>query len=418
MTLFHRRHVLKLAGAAAAGFAVPAIAQARPALKIASVETLSGPGSTVNRLWSLGLKYCIDKLNADGGWNGQKIVYAEYDTEGTTGGASQKTQAAIADGAHIIAHGGSSNIGGQITEDVRKWNLRNPTAKVLFFGLGIEALELTGAKCHFHFFRFATNADIRIRALVAGMKAENALGQKVFSINQNYSWGQDIQAAIEQSATENGFTVVDKVLHDVNKIQDFSPYVARIAASRADTVFTGNWGNDLSLLLKAVQAAGLKVKFATTFLDLPGALSSAGSAALGYFHAELWNPQAFGAFGQELWTDYKAKMGTVPSTSEAKSILCLLFLQQALKSIPEVSKIDVDEIAKALEKTSYKAPTGDVTIRPADHQIAWPIVVSKVEQGPKFPYDGTDMGFVPVKVIAGSEALNPVQASCKLQRPA
>ena len=82
-----------------------------------------------------------------------------------------------------------------------------------------------------------------IRALVAGMKAENALGQKVFSINQNYSWGQDIQAAIEQSATENGFTVVDKVLHDVNKIQDFSPYVARIAASRADTVFTGNCSN-------------------------------------------------------------------------------------------------------------------------------------------------------------------------------
>lgn len=386
MTFFHRRHVLQLAGAAAASFAAPAIAQARPALKIASVETLSGPGSTVNRLWSLGLKYCIDKLNAEGGWNWQKIVYAEYDTEGPTGGASQKTQAAIADGAHIIAHGGSSNIDGQITEDVRKWNLRNPTAKVLFFELGIEALELTGAKCHFHFFRFATKADIRIRALVAGIKAENALGQKVFSINQNYSWGQDIQAAIERSAAENGFTVVDKVLHDVNKIQDFSPYVARIAASGANTVFTGNWGNDLSLLLKAVQAAGLKVKF-----DLPGALSAAGPAALGYFHAELWNPEAFGAFGQELWTD-KTKMGTVPSTSEAKSILSLLFLQQALKSIPEAFEINVEEIAKSLEKTSYKAPTGDVTMRPADHQLAWPIVVSSVEQGSKFPYDGTDMG--------------------------
>lgn len=417
MKFLDRRDVLKLASAAAAGFAAPALAQARPALKIASVETLSGPGSTVNRLWSLGLKYCIDRINAEGGWNGQKILYAEYDTEGTTGGASQKIQAAIADGAHIIAHGGSSNIGGQITEDVRKWNLRNPAAKVLFFGLGIEALELTGAKCHYHFFRFATNADIRIRALVAGMKAENALGSKVFSINQNYSWGNDIQAAIEQSAAENGFTLVDKVLHDVNKIQDFSPYAARIAASGADTVFTGNWGNDLSLLLKAVQAAGLKVRFATTFLDLPGALSSAGSAALGYFHAELWNPQAFGAFGQDLWTDYKAKMGTVPSTSEAKSILSLLFLQQALKSVPEMAKIDVDQIAKALEQTTYKAPTGDVTMRAADHQAAWPIVVSKVEQGAKFATDGTDMGFVPIRVIPGGDVVNSVQATCKMQRP-
>src|SRR6187399_1833683 len=99
MTLLDRRDVLKLAGAAAAAMAGPALAQSNPALKIASVETLSGPGSTVNRLWSLGLKYCVDKINAEGGWNGQKLVYAEYDTEGTTGGASQKTQAAIADGA-------------------------------------------------------------------------------------------------------------------------------------------------------------------------------------------------------------------------------------------------------------------------------------------------------------------------------
>jgi len=418
MTLLDRRDVLKLAGAAAAAMAGPALAQSNPALKIASVETLSGPGSTVNRLWSLGLKYCVDKINAEGGWNGQKLVYAEYDTEGTTGGASQKTQAAIADGAHIIIHGGSSAIGGQISEDIRKWNLRNPTAKVLFFGPGIEALELTGAKCHYHFFRFATNADIRVRALIAGMKAENALGKKVFSINQNYSWGQDIQAALEKGAPENDFVLVDKVLHDVNKIQDFSPYVARIAASGADTVFTGNWGNDLSLLLKAVQAAGLKVKFATTFLDLPGALSSAGTAALGYYHAEMWNPQAYGAFGQELWTDYKAKMGTVPSTSEAKSVLCLLILQKALKTIPATGKIEVDVIAKALENTTYDAPTGKVTIRPADHQLAWPIVVSKVEQGAKFPFDGTDMGFVPLKIIPAEEAVNAVQTSCKMQRPA
>ena len=37
------------------------------------------------------------------------------------------------------------------------------------------------------------------------------------------------------------------------KVKDFAPYVAKIKASGADTVITGNWGNDLALLVKAAQ---------------------------------------------------------------------------------------------------------------------------------------------------------------------
>jgi branched-chain amino acid transport system substrate-binding protein len=37
------------------------------------------------------------------------------------------------------------------------------------------------------------------------------------------------------------------------KITDFAPYIAKIKASGADSVITGNWGNDMSLLLKAAK---------------------------------------------------------------------------------------------------------------------------------------------------------------------
>src|SRR5438132_1296062 len=73
-----------------------------------------------------------------------------------------------------------------------------------------------------------------------------------------------------------GYTVVDRVLHDTNKIQDFSPYVARIKSSGADTVITGNWASDLVLLVKEIATSGLKVKLGAMFLDLPGSLESAG----------------------------------------------------------------------------------------------------------------------------------------------
>src|SRR3546814_2120668 len=112
---------------------------------------------------------------------------------------------------------------------------------MVYINMGAEALELTGEKCNFYHFRFAGNAQVRTKALVEGMKKANALGTKVYSINQNYSWGQDMEQAIVDNQQAGGYTVVAKTLHDVNKIQDFSPYVAKIAASGADTVITRNW---------------------------------------------------------------------------------------------------------------------------------------------------------------------------------
>ena len=50
--------------------------------------------------------------------------------------------------------------------------------------------------------------------------------------------------------------IVGDELHPLQKVQDFSPYVAKIKASGADTVITGNWSNDMVLLIKAGKDAG------------------------------------------------------------------------------------------------------------------------------------------------------------------
>ena len=94
---------------------------------------------------------------------------------------------------------------------------------MLFLNVGGEALELTGQKCHFYHFRFATNADLRVKALTSVMSADGTLGKRVYAINQNYSWGQDMEGATERFAKQYGYEVVGKTLHEVNKIQDFAP---------------------------------------------------------------------------------------------------------------------------------------------------------------------------------------------------
>ena len=64
--------------------------------------------------------------------------------------------------------------------------------------------------------------------------------------------------------------IVGDELHPLVKITDFSPYIAKIKASGADTVITGNWGPDFSLLLKAAADAGLQVNWYTYYAGAVG----------------------------------------------------------------------------------------------------------------------------------------------------
>ena len=393
------------------------LAQAAP-VKIGVVESLSGPQASTGLAYRAAVRYAVDKINAEGGWNGQPVQLLDYDNQGGPAGASDKLKAAAADGVQIIVQGGSSAIGGQITEDVRKYNLRNPGKEILYINVGAEALELTGEKCNFHHFRFAANAQVRVKALVQAMKQAHALGTKVYSINQNYSWGQDMQQAIEDNAAAGGYQVVEKTLHDVNKIQDFAPYVAKISASGADTVITGNWSNDLLLMMKAAKAAGLKVRFGTVFLDQVGNIANAGETAVGHFVVQTFNPEAAGAEGDRFVASYKAKEGHAPVATEPQTVFGLEMVAEALKRTkPENGELNVNALARNLETTRLKTPMGEESMRAADHQVLLPLVVSEVSADAKYKADDTALGFKPVKRFTADEAAVPAQASCKMQRP-
>jgi branched-chain amino acid transport system substrate-binding protein len=314
--------------------------------------------------------------------------------------------------------GASSAVGGQITEDVRKHNLRNPGKEMIYVNVGAEALELTGEKCNFHHFRMAGNAQVRAKALVSAMKQADALGRKVYAINQNYSWGQDMEKAIVDNAGAGGYQVVEKTLHDVNKIQDFAPYVSKIVNSQADTVITGNWSNDLLLLMKAARSAGLKARFGTVYLDQPGNISNAGDTAEGHFVVHAFNPEAGGAEGERFVRDYTAKTGHPPVFVEPQTVFGLEMVADALKRTPAVNgTLVVNTFARNLETARLKTPLGEITMRAADHQVQMPMVVSVVSKDAKYKADGTDMGFKPVKVFSAEEAAVPAQASCKMLRP-
>ena len=402
---------------AVTGLSSLATAQAAP-LKIALVETLSGPQASTGLLYRTAVKYELDKINQAGGWNGEAIEIMEYDNQGGPAGASDKVKAAIADGADIIIQGSSSAVSGQITEDIRKHNIRNRGKEVLYLNMGGEALELTADKCHFYHFRFTTNAPIRVKTLVNAMQEDGVLGTKVYAMNQNYSWGSDMEYATEQQAAANNYTVVEKTLHDVNRIQDFAPYANRIKNSGAETVITGNWSNDLLLLMKATRDAGLKIRFGTVFLDQPGNIANAGDLALGHYISHAFNVEANDA-SKAFAEDYKTVTGHYPTYVEPQTVFGIQMLGEALRNTAANAdgKLNTTELALNLENVTLQGPLGEIAIRADDHQVMLPIVVSQVSRDAEYKVDGTDMGFSVVKLFTGEEAVNPVEQTCSMKRP-
>lgn len=406
-----------LLGAAICALGVHGAANAEP-LKIAVVETLSGPQASTGLLIKAGTDYGVRRINADGGYGGEPVQVLDYDNQGGPVGAADRVKAAIADGARIIVQGASSAIGGQVTEDVRKHNLRNPGKEVIYMNVGAEALELTGDKCHFHHFRFNTNAVMRVAALAPAMKEAGLLDGGVYAIDQNYSWGQDMKDATLTYADKVGYKVVGETLHDVNKIQDFSPYVADIETSGASAVITGNWSNDLLLLVKAANDAGLKAKFGTAFLDQPGNIANAGAIAEGHYLSSVYSAEAAGEAGAAFFEDYKAFTGHYPVFVEPQTVQGFEMLAAALKATPQKDgKIDVNAIGLALEGVSIDNGLGKISMRAEDHQTQQPMVVSVVSKDAQYKVDDTAFGFKPVKVLTAEETSTPVQASCKMKRP-
>ena len=230
------RKLLSALALAGAGCLVAGEAMAEP-VKLAIIESLSGGQAAVGKMFLTAVNYGLIKLNNEKAWpDGFKLL--EYDNQGGASEASDKVKAAINDGADIIIQGASSAIGGQITGDVLKHNLRNPGKEVIYLNVGAEAMEFTGPKCHFYHFRWNGNAEIRLRAMLLAMNDANALGKRVYVIGQNYSWGRDVQRLVHEYASFGGYTVVGDIIHDVNKIQDFAPYVAKIKEAAPDTVIT------------------------------------------------------------------------------------------------------------------------------------------------------------------------------------
>ncbi|HTH79751.1 MAG TPA: ABC transporter substrate-binding protein, partial [Ramlibacter sp.] len=307
-----------------------------------------------------------------------------------------------------------------LIEAINKHNEREPNRRVLLLNYAAVDPILTNEKCSFWHFRFDAHAQMRMAALMSVLKDDKSV-KSVYLINPDYSFGQAVQreARRQLEAQRPDVQVVAEELHPLLRIKDFAPYAAKIKASGAQAVITGNFSNDLTLLVKAAKEVGYEGKFYTFYGNALGAPAAMGDAGIGKVIAVAeWLPNMP---GKESEAFYEAFHQRYPKPADDYVHLRMQLLIEALaQSIEKAGTAQAEPVALALEHASVSMAGQGGAMRAADHQFEQPLVVGIMDKvgtpGVKFDVEGSGYGFRVIKQLSAQQAEMP--HTCKMARPA
>ncbi len=406
---------------------LPTLAMAQPTpIKIAMIEGLSGPFANTGEAVYRNLIWAVERVNARGGvklaaagGGNRPLVLARYDSKGQNEEALSALKSALDDGAQFVMQGNSSATAAALIDAINKHNEREPDKRVLFLNYSAVDPILTNEKCSFWHFRFDAHADMRMSALMAVLKEDQTL-KRVYLIGQDYSFGQAVarEARRQLGALRSDVQIVGDELHPVGRVKDFAPYANKIKASGAQAVITGNWGNDLTLLVKAAKEVGFEGKFYTFYGNALGAPAALGDAGVGKVLAVAeWLPNVQSAQSETFYQSFRQRFpNPADDYVHMRMQLMMESLVQAIESAGTTNSIAV---AGQLEKARVTIASQSGVMRASDHQFQQPLVVGLMERqgapGVKFDVEGSGYGFRVIKTIAADRAEQPT--SCKMQRP-
>ena len=406
-------------------FSLSALAQPAP-VKVALIESLSGPFANTGEAVFRNLVWATERVNARGGvklpasqGGARNLLIERYDSKGQNEEALSALRAAIDDGVTVIAQGNSSATAAVLIDAINKHNEREPAGRVVFLNYSAVDPSLTNEKCSYWHFRFDAHADMRMTALTEVLKDDKST-QSIYLIGQDYSFGQSVlkEARRQITAQRPDVHIVGDELHPLGRVKDFLPYAAKIKASGAQAVLTGNWGNDLTLLIKAAKDVGYEGKFYTFYGNALGAPAAIGDAGVGKVIAVAeWFPNAAGAPSEALYQSFRKRF---PAPKDDYVHMRMQMVIEALaQSIEKAGAIEAGAIAAQLEKVVVTLAGQTGTMRAADHQFQQPLLVAQMgklgDAGVKFDVEGSGYGFRVIKTIAADKAATPT--SCKMVRP-
>ena len=319
-------------------------------------------------------------------------------------------------GCASITQGGGSGAALALVDALNKLAERDPERATVYLNYAAMDPLLTNERCSFWHFRFYPSSEMKIEALTTYLKDRKDI-KKVYLLNQDYTHGRQVSKAAKEYLARKrpDIEIVGDDFIPIAQTRDFAPYVAKIAAAKADTVITSNWGSDLTLLFKSSRDYGLNINYFTLNANNPGTpaqLGSWGENKVGV----VWNwvHNAPSPELEKIYVDYKKKYNE--DFIFAAHWNTMNMLHEAMR---KAKSTDAKKVAFALEGMAYKSPMGEVRMRKSDHQLEAPLYLGMwAKQGTKgVKYDAENTGYGFRSEVAWDSYVSAQPTSCQMKRP-
>lgn len=393
--------------------AAAAHAQKGETVKIGWVDPMSGLMAPVGTNQIKSFQFMAEVFNKNNP-AGVKFEMVPIDNKLSPQESTNAVKSLIDQGVRYIVQGNGSGAALAIIDAVSKHNERNPGKEVVYLNYAAVDPDLTNSKCSYWHFRLDADTSMKMEALTTWLK-DQADVKKVYLFNQNYAHGQQVSKYAKENLQRKrpDIQIVGDELHPLAQVRDFAPYVAKIKASGADTVLTGNWGSDLTLLVKAASDAGLNVKFLTYYAGVTGTPTALGASAAGRVYAVAYAHSNMPGEVSKAANDFKAKFNDDYYTLAVHHAFSLLSTAMA-----QAKTTDPAKVAATMEGLKFKSFNGEVEMRKNDHQLQQGLFITVWKKADaKHPYsvENTGYNFQPVKAYDAYVASTPT--SCQMKRP-
>lgn len=413
--------ITKVAALALASLtSLTSLVNAQEAIKIAVIEPLSGPlaGNGIDIVERF--KFLFDKVNEKGGvLGGRQIEVLGYDNGFDVEKTAQQVQRAADEGVDYIINGIGPEHNQAIMNFISKWNRRNPGNEMAFLAHSAGWNGISNEDCSFYTAVFDPTVDMKVKALVSAAK-NLKLGSKAFLVNPDYEFGQTVDGSMKKliEQTDSGLVVAgSELIAPFGQVQDFTPLIARIKASGADLVLTGNFGPDLIRFVGAAADSNLPVKFGTLYGVDPSAMGAIGARRMekaGVTVATEYHENDTG--GVPVLEELNKEFLDVAKTSwgiDRYRYLAEMFTA----ALEKAGSSEPSKVMAALEGATVQTAGGEAFLRAADHQLIQPYFLVGVDVQAKRPiwFKGENVGFAWKTLEIVSRDVMELPTTCEMK---
>jgi len=360
-------------------------------IKIAHVNTFSGPGAANGPIHMMPLQFAAHDINKRGGiWvDGKKRLIEIIEADHMSKPDQCKKiceRMVLQEKVHVLMGTAGSNLMKIINEVANKY-------KIISVNEGAPTDELQDALNFGRYSFMVTPTTDQVGRAMAYFYGQIRKKEKKFYILcQDYSFGHGMADAFKAGLKEY-YPEAKIVGEDYHKLflTDYAPYLEKIKASGAEVIYTGDWIPDASNLLKQARQMGIKLPFANLYMDEPNFLHEVGvEGTKGLIHISVYDmPQAFKNHPDYIkfyraWNDGWKKGWKPPFNTRlyehgtggeglyGHSGYWLFSVIERAKSL------DPEKIIKVWEGDVYQYPNGKIAkMRACDHKLIAPLAVTE-----------------------------------------